>query len=50
MLSAVIYGILMEIVQHYFIPFRAFEAGDILADGTGAWIGYFYSVKKIIKK
>lgn len=49
-LSGFAYGILMEIVQQYFIPFRAFEMGDILADGIGAGIGYLYSVKKFIKK
>jgi VanZ family protein len=49
-LLGIAYGTLMEIVQYYFIPFRSFETGDILADGIGAGIGYLYSVKRLIKK
>lgn|GEM_PF-808129 len=35
----VVYGIVMELVQHYFIPFRSFEWLDIVADTIGAIIG-----------
>jgi VanZ family protein len=49
-LLGIAYGTLMEIVQHYFIPFRSFETGDVLADGIGAGLGYFYSVKRFLKK
>ncbi len=45
-----LYGILMELVQRYFIPNRSFDAGDIAADGVGAFLGIFYSLKKYIKK
>jgi hypothetical protein len=33
-------GIGMEFVQKYFIPFRDFELGDIIADMIGAGIAY----------
>jgi VanZ family protein len=42
----IVYGIAMEIVQHYFIPFRLFDVGDIIADAAGAIAGYFISVKR----
>lgn len=33
-------GISMEFVQKYFIPFREFELGDIIADMIGAGLAY----------
>jgi VanZ family protein len=39
-LCAGILGIGMEYVQKYFIPFRDFEEGDIIADIIGASIAY----------
>jgi VanZ family protein len=36
---AVAYGILMELVQLYFVPFRSFEWLDIVADTVGTIIG-----------
>jgi VanZ family protein len=39
---AVSFGITMEYVQKYFIPFRDFELGDIIADMIGA--GLFYGI------
>jgi len=47
---SVMYGIGMEIVQHYFIPFRSFDLGDMIADGLGSIIGYFVSIKRFAKK
>ena len=46
-LLSMIYGIGMEVVQHYFIPFRSFDYGDILADGLGSAAGYFISVQRM---
>ncbi len=37
-----IYGIAMEIIQHFFIPFRSFDLGDILADGIGVIGALFF--------
>jgi VanZ family protein len=34
-----LYGILIEFVQLYFIPFRSFEIVDIVADTIGALLG-----------
>ena len=49
-LVALLYGAAMELVQHYFIPFRSFDAGDIIADGIGCAAGYFIAVKYFLKK
>ena len=44
------YGIAMEFVQKYFIPFRSFDLGDIIADGVGCLAGFFYSIKKSVPR
>ena len=44
------YGIAMEFVQKYFIPFRSFDFGDIIADGIGCVAGYYFSVKKFLQE
>ena len=49
MVVGCLYGILMEIVQKYFIPFRSFDLFDILADGVGCFIGYLLSLKRFVK-
>ncbi|HEY5774013.1 MAG TPA: VanZ family protein [Chitinophagaceae bacterium] len=50
MLLGLFYGIAMELVQKYFIPFRSFDMGDILADGAGCFIGYLISNKRFVKR
>ena len=47
---SVIYGIAMEVIQHYFIPFRSFDYGDMIADAIGSVAGYFISVNRFLKK
>ena len=47
---SLLYGIVMEVVQHYFVPFRGFEIGDIVADGLGCIGGYVFSNKRFLKK
>ena len=47
MVVGCIYGIVMELVQKYFIPFRSFDVGDIIADAIGCVGGYLISIKKI---
>ena len=47
---SVIYGIAMEVIQHYFIPFRSFDYGDMIADAVGSVAGYFISVNRFLKK
>jgi len=49
MVLCLLYGILMELVQNYFIPFRSFDLFDIIADGVGCAIGYFISIKRFVK-
>jgi VanZ family protein len=46
MVVVCLYGIAMEIVQKYFIPFRSFDLGDIIADGIGCVAGYFFAIKR----
>ncbi|MBS1598202.1 MAG: VanZ family protein [Bacteroidetes bacterium] len=43
------YGIGMEYVQKYFIPFRDFDTGDIIFDLIGSGIGYGVSNVNLIK-
>ncbi len=45
----VIYGVIIEFIQDWFIPNRSFEGYDILADAIGCFIGY-YIAKYIAKK
>jgi VanZ family protein len=45
-----LYGVGMEFVQRYLTANRSFDAGDIVADGIGCVLGFFYSTKRYIKK
>jgi len=45
-----VYGIGMELVQHYFINNRSFDLGDIAADAAGCLLGVVYSTSRYIKK
>jgi VanZ family protein len=45
-----LYGIIMEIIQEYFIPNRSFDVGDIVADAVGCVIGGVIFSKRYIKK
>lgn len=36
------YGIIMEFVQHFFVPNRSFDMGDIVADAIGCLIGFLF--------
>lgn len=44
------YGIVMEFVQKFFIPYRSFDLGDIIADAVGSAAGVIYSTRRYIKK
>ena len=44
------YGIAIEFVQKYLIPFRSFDVSDIAADAVGSTLGAFYSIRRYIKK
>ena len=49
MITGFFYGIVMELVQKYFIPLRSFDLVDMLADGVGCFIGYLISIKRFVK-
>jgi len=38
---ALLYGIVVEFIQHWFIPNRSFDLGDWAADSVGAFVGVF---------
>ncbi len=40
LLYAFLYGVLMELFQHYFTIYRSFELYDILANTTGVLVGF----------
>jgi VanZ family protein len=44
-LYSVLYGIVMEFIQKFFIPNRSFDIGDIVADAIGSGIGLFVSMQ-----
>jgi VanZ family protein len=44
------YGVIMEFVQDNFIPNRSLDTGDMLADAAGCFTGWFFAVKRFIKK
>ncbi len=44
------FGIAVEFIQRHFIPFRSFDTGDIVADGVGCLAGYWYALKRYVKK
>ena len=46
----IVYGIAMELVQQYFIPFRSFDLRDMMANSLGAIAGYFISARRLIRK
>ena len=43
---SITYGIVMEFVQLYFIPFRSFNYADMIANSAGCVAGYFISLKR----
>ena len=48
LLVAFVYGLGVEVIQHYLIVNRSFDAGDVVADMTGAIVGV--AVWRYIKK
>src|SRR5688572_24389451 len=41
LLLGLVYAVAIEIIQHYWIPYRSFDLFDVVADMTGAFIGLF---------
>lgn len=40
--AACLYGIAMEFVQKYYVPHRSFDLWDMVADGVGCLVPYFW--------
>jgi VanZ family protein len=49
-LTGIVFGVLMEVVQHFWVKQRGFEIYDILADAGGCLIGWLLGLKKIKHK
>lgn len=47
---ASLYGIGMEFVQEYWVSNRSFDTRDMAADTVGAIAGFFFSIRRYIKK
>ena len=41
LIASIIYGLLIEIIQHKWVPNRSFDMYDVVADTAGAAIGIF---------
>jgi VanZ family protein len=46
-LLACAHGLIMELVQKFYIPHRAFDWKDFLADSAGAWLGWWLRKKRL---
>ena len=44
-LAAVIYGLIIEVLQKYFIPNRSFDLWDLVFDAIGCGASYWYGLK-----
>jgi VanZ family protein len=49
-MAALAYGIAIEFIQKYFIPFRSFDYTDMIADGAGCLAGWIFCSRRYIKK
>ena len=47
---AFIYGLSVEVIQHFFVENRSFDTGDLLADMLGGVLGIRLWNKRYIKK
>jgi VanZ family protein len=47
-LAVILWGIIVEVIQRFFIPGRSFDMLDWAADSAGVYIGFLIS-KRIIK-
>jgi VanZ family protein len=45
-----LYGVAIEFIQDRWIPFRSFEAADIIADAVGSAFGFLVSKRWLLKK
>ena len=50
LLTAFFYGLGVELIQHFFINNRSWDAGDLIADMAGGIAGLWFWTKRSIKK
>ena len=43
-LSMILWGLMIEVIQEFFVPGRGFEWLDLLADSFGAMVAYWISI------
>jgi VanZ family protein len=48
-IAAIVYGIVLEFVQKYWVPNRSFDGWDIVADGTGSFLPLLFSANMLPK-
>jgi glycopeptide antibiotics resistance protein len=46
MVCFIFYGIAIEFIQGWFIPYRTFGVDDIIADTIGCGLGYFWTRRR----
>ena len=44
-LYAFAYGVIMEFVQKYFVPYRSYDVWDVVFDGVGCFLGFLWSAR-----
>jgi VanZ family protein len=49
-IAGLIYAIGIEFIQHYFIPGRTSDWGDVMADVAGLALGVWFGLQRFIKK
>jgi VanZ family protein len=47
MFTGILFGVTMEVIQHFWVPSRSFEVKDIMADTAGTFIGWLYCNRKL---
>ena len=47
LLTGILFGVMMEVVQHFWIKGRSFDVKDILADSVGCLLGWAIVSKKL---
>jgi len=48
--ACLLYGLVMEFVQKYWVPLRTFDTGDVIADAVGAFGGAWFTLLVLVKK
>ncbi len=49
-IASLMYGIIIEFIQKYFVPNRSYDNGDILADGIGSLTAYLWCLRIAVRQ